>query len=75
MGKMSWLHHLVQQAHTTGQKKELEEHLGDLKFRNPRTAANHFLTAFAELKENALKVGIGEESEPNDPDDGSWKGR
>ena len=49
--------------------------MGDLKFRNPRTAANHFFTAFAELKENALKVGIGEESEPNDPDDGSWKGR
>tara|TARA_B100000470_G_scaffold129336_1_gene100064 strand:+ start:2341 stop:2571 length:231 start_codon:yes stop_codon:yes gene_type:complete len=59
MGKMGWLHHLVQIAHTNEEeKKELEEYLADCNFKNPKLAAREFLTAYAELEENAAKVGI-----------------
>ena len=59
MGKMGWLHHLVQIAHTNEEeKKELEEYLADCNFKNPKLAAREFLTAYAELEENAAKVDI-----------------
>ena len=74
MSKMGWLHHLVQIAHHDNEMglKELTEHLGGIGFKNPTRAAEEFIIAYAELEKNAAKVGI---VEPNDPDDGSWKGR
>ena len=68
MSKMGWLHHLVQIAHHNEEEvEELEGHLGELGFKNPTFAAKEFMKAYAELEEAA--------GEPNDPDDGSWKGR
>ena len=58
MGKMGWLHHLVQIAHTDEEeKKELEKYLGeDCNFRNPKLAADQFLKAYADLERDANKV-------------------
>ena len=59
MSKMGWLHHLVQIAHHNKEEiEELEEYLAGCKFKNPKFAAEQFLTAYAELEENANKVGI-----------------
>ena len=64
---MGWLHHLVKIAHHSEDEiEELEGHLGELGFKNPTFAAKEFMKAYAELEETA---------EPNNPDDGSWKGR
>jgi len=49
MSKMGWLHHLVEIAHYTDNKKELEEYLGELNFKDKSLAAREFLTAYAEL--------------------------
>ena len=51
MGKMGWLHHLVQITHhNEEEREELEEFLGnDCNFKNPQLAAEQFLKAYADL--------------------------
>jgi len=51
MGQMGWIAHLC----ATQDRKELEEFLGEKGFKDPKFAANEFLKAEKELREEKTK--------------------
>ena len=51
MGQMSWLSHLIEHD----KKEELEEFLAEKGFKDPKFAAEQFLKAGKEVKEDAKR--------------------
>ena len=58
MGKMGWLHFLIQEADATDNQEELERFLKEKGFKDTKIAAAEFLKAYRELRDRAETVGI-----------------